>query len=68
MRRGREGKICLIKDNMLRDDDVIGGVIETLVAFVIDRVSEENTSGGPSYQFVSSLGGEIQIAGATEHM
>jgi hypothetical protein len=68
MRRGREGKICLTKDNLSRDDDVVGGVIETLVAFVIGRESEENTSGGSSCKFVSSLGREIRIAGATEHM
>jgi hypothetical protein len=34
---------------------------------VISRVSEENTSGGPGCQFVSGFGGEIRIAGATEH-
>jgi hypothetical protein len=51
----------------LRDDDVGGGEIETPVAFVINGVSEENTSGGPGCQFVNGFSGEIRIAGATEH-
>jgi hypothetical protein len=34
---------------------------------VIDGVSEENTSGEPRCQFVSSFGREIGIVGATEH-
>jgi hypothetical protein len=37
----------LIKNNVLRDDDVVGGEIKTLVTFVVSRVSQENTSGGP---------------------
>jgi hypothetical protein len=50
-----------------RDDNVIGGEIETPVAFVISGVSEENTYGGLGCQFVSNFAGEIRIAGATEH-
>jgi hypothetical protein len=40
-----EGEVCLIKNNMSGDNGVIGGEIETSIAFVIDRVSEEGTSG-----------------------
>jgi hypothetical protein len=49
------------------DDDVISGEIETPIAFVIGRVSEEDTSSGPRCQFMRCLGGEVGIAGATEH-
>jgi hypothetical protein len=65
--RGREGKICLIKNNVLRDNDV-GGEIKRPVTFVVSRVSEENTSGGPRYHFVGGFGGEIRIAGTIEHV
>jgi hypothetical protein len=68
MGRGREGKIYLIKDNMSRDDDVVGGEIKTLLTFVVSRVSEENTSGGLGCQFVRGFGGEIKIAGTIEHV
>jgi hypothetical protein len=47
MGRSREGNICLIKNNMSGDDDVVVGEIKTLVTFVVNRVSEENTSDGP---------------------
>jgi hypothetical protein len=52
---------------MSGDDDVIGGEIETPTAFVIGRVSEEDTSGGPGCQFMRCLGGEVGIAGAIKH-
>jgi hypothetical protein len=52
---------------MSKDDDVIGGEIETLIAFVIGRVSEKDTYGGPGCQFMRCLGGEVVIAGAIEH-
>jgi hypothetical protein len=53
---------------MSGDDDVVGGDIKTLVAFVISRVYEENTYGRPKCQFMSDFGGEIGIAGRTEHV
>jgi hypothetical protein len=46
MGRGSEREGYLIKNNMLVDDDVVGGEIETLIAFVISEVSEEDTMGG----------------------
>jgi hypothetical protein len=49
------------------DNDVVVGEIETPVAFVTSGVSEENTFGGPRCQFVRGFGGEIRVAGATEH-
>jgi hypothetical protein len=52
---------------MSEDDDVIGGEIETPIAFVIGRVSEEDTSGESGCQFMRCLGGEVGIAGATKH-
>jgi hypothetical protein len=41
---------------MTGDNVVIGGEIETLVAFVIGRISEEGTSGGLGCQFMRCLG------------
>jgi hypothetical protein len=49
------------------DDDVVGGEIKTPITFVVSGVSKENTSGGPGCQFISGFGGEIRIAGTTEH-
>jgi hypothetical protein len=68
MGRDSEGKVYHIKNNMSGDDDVIGGVIETLIAFVIGRVSEEGTSGEPGCQFMSWWIGEVGIASTIEHL
>jgi hypothetical protein len=52
---------------MSGDDNVVGGEIKTPVTFVVSRVSEKNTSGGPECQFASIFSGEISIADTTEH-
>jgi hypothetical protein len=53
---------------MSGDDDVVGGEIETPIAFVIGGVSEEyTTSGSGGGQFLSSLCGEVGIANTTEN-
>jgi hypothetical protein len=67
MVRGKEGEICLIKSNVSRDDDVVGGEITTPVTFVISGVSEKNTFGGTRCRFVSGFDREIRITGTTEH-
>jgi hypothetical protein len=53
---------------VLGDGDVIGGEIKTSVDFVINGVFGEYTSDGFGWQFVRGSGGEIGIAGATEHV
>jgi transketolase N-terminal domain/subunit len=50
------------------DDNVGGGEIKTPITFVVSGVSKKNISGGPGCQFVSGFGGEIRIAGTTEHV
>jgi hypothetical protein len=52
---------------MSGNDDVISGEIDTLIAFVIGRVFEEDTSDGLGCQFMRCLGGEIGIASAIKH-
>jgi hypothetical protein len=41
---------------------------KTPVTFVVSGVSDENTSSGLRCQFVGGFGGEIRIAGTTEHV
>jgi hypothetical protein len=47
MERDSEGKDCLIKNSISRDDNVVGGEIETLIALVINGLFEEYTTSGP---------------------
>jgi hypothetical protein len=67
MGRSSKGEDCLIK-NMTGNNDVVGGDIETPIAFVISRVSNDFTMSGPGDQFVGSLCGEVGIVNTTEHM
>ena len=39
----RERKSRLVEDDMTRDDDTVGGEVETPVAFVIGGVADEDT-------------------------
>jgi hypothetical protein len=50
-----------------RETVMLGGEIETPIAFVIGRVSEDDTSRGPGCQFMRCLGGEVGIAGTTKY-
>jgi hypothetical protein len=52
---------------MSGDDNVIGREIETPIAFVIGRISEEGTSGGLGCYFMRYLDRMVGIVGATEH-
>jgi hypothetical protein len=67
MGRGREWEICLNKNNLSRDDDVVGGEIKTPITFVISEVSMENISGGPRCHFVDDFGREIRREGTTKY-
>jgi hypothetical protein len=66
MGRCSKGEDCLIKNNMLGDDDVVGGEIETPITFVISGVSEEDTASGPG-GFMGRLCREVRIANIAEH-
>jgi hypothetical protein len=55
------------QNNMLGDDDVVGGEIETLIALMIGGVSKEYTTSEPRGQFVSSLCREVGIANTIEN-
>ena len=61
-----EGERCLIKDDMSRDDDPVGGPIKAGVAFVVRRITEEDTHGGARSEFVGSSGGEVGVAPTSE--
>jgi hypothetical protein len=61
-----KGEDYLIKNNMLGDDDIVGGEIETPITFVISGVSEEDRASGPG-GFMGRLCREVRIANTAEH-
>jgi hypothetical protein len=45
MGRGREGKICLIKGDVVGNDNTICGEIKTVITFVVGRITKKDTLG-----------------------
>jgi hypothetical protein len=62
-----KGKSASSKNNMSRDNDIVGGEIKTPLTFVTSGVSEENTSDGCGCQFMIAYGREVGIVGTTKH-
>jgi hypothetical protein len=44
--RGGKGEIRLIENDMTRDEDSVGGEVETLIPLMVGGVSEEDTASG----------------------
>jgi hypothetical protein len=56
----------LIKNHMSRDDHTVCREIKLAIAFVIDRVVQEDTSGGPRGELMGRGGGNVRITCTTE--
>jgi len=67
MRGAGEGKRSLIEDNMSRDEDPIGGKIQTPISFVVRRIAKKDAESGAWGELVWSSSGEIGVAGTTKH-
>jgi hypothetical protein len=51
---------------MSRDDQAVCREIKTTIAFVIDRVAQEDTSGGPRGELMGRGGDDVRITCTTE--
>ena len=61
-----EGKVGLIKGDMARDDDLIRGKVETAIAFVVSRVTQEDAHDRTGSEFVCDGGRKVRVALATK--
>jgi len=59
-----ERKRCFVEDNVARDDDTVGGEIETPVTLVVRQVANEHTESGAWGKFVRGGSRKVGIAGA----
>jgi hypothetical protein len=59
-----ERKHCFIENNVVRDDDTVGGEVEAPVALVIERIANENAQRRTRGEFVRSGGGEVGVTSA----
>jgi hypothetical protein len=62
----KQGGNILIKDNLMRDDDLMGEKIEAPIPLVIRGVPEEKTTRRSRGKFVRSDGRGVGIAGTLE--
>ena len=67
MRGCGKRKVCLIENNMTRDDDPIARAIKTPVPFMMRGVSEKHTEGRPRGKLMRCGGGCVGIARATKN-
>jgi hypothetical protein len=51
---------------MSRDDQAVCQEIKAAIAFVISRVVQEDTSGGPRGELMGRSGGDLRITCTTE--
>jgi hypothetical protein len=52
---------------MTRDDDAVGGEVQTLIPLVVRGVAEEEAASGARRKFVRGSSGSVRVAGIVEH-
>jgi hypothetical protein len=52
---------------MTRDDDAVGGEVQTLIPLVVRGVAEEEAANGARRKFVRGSSGSVRVAGIAEH-
>jgi hypothetical protein len=62
-----KGKHIFVKDNVTRDDDAVGGEVQTPVPLAVRRVAKEEASGGARRKLMRGGSGSVRLAGTTEH-
>jgi hypothetical protein len=50
-----------------RDDDAVGGEVQTLIPLVVRGVAEEEAASGARRELVRGGSGSVRVAGTTEH-
>jgi hypothetical protein len=63
-----KGKHILIEDDVTRDDDAVGGEVQTPIPLVVRGVAKEETSGGARRKLMGGSSGSVRVVGTTEHV
>ena len=67
-RKGRIGKLRLIKEHMPASVQAIGLNIKTQKSFRNIRVTQENAFSNPMFKFVFSVRPKVRVASTTKHL
>jgi hypothetical protein len=60
-------KHIFLEDDMMIDDDAMGGEVKTAIPLVVRRVAKEKATSGAWRQLMRSSSGSVGIAGIAEH-
>jgi hypothetical protein len=62
-----KGKHIFVENDVMRDDDAMGGEVKTAIPFVVTGVAKEEAASGVWRQLVRSGSGSVGVAGTTEY-
>jgi hypothetical protein len=62
-----KGKHIFIENDMMRDDDLMGGEVKTAIPLVVRRVAKEEAARGVWRQLMGSSSRSVMVAGTCEH-
>jgi hypothetical protein len=65
--RASKGKHILVEDDVMRDDDAVGGEVQTLIPLVVRGVAKEEAAGGARRKLMRGSSGSVRVAGTAEH-
>jgi hypothetical protein len=60
-------KHILVEDDVTRDDDAVGGEVQTLIPLVVRGVAKEEAAGGARRKLMRGSSGSVRVAGTAEH-
>jgi hypothetical protein len=62
-----KGKHIFVEDDVTRDDDAVGGEVQTPIPLVVGGVAEEEAASGARRELVRGGSGSVRVAGTAKH-
>jgi hypothetical protein len=66
-RGASKGKHILVEDDVTRDDDAVGGKVQTPIPLVVRGVAKEEAAGGVRRKLMRGSSESVRVAGTAEH-
>jgi hypothetical protein len=60
-------KHILVEDDVTRDDDAVGGEVQTPIPLVVRGIAKEEAAGGARRKLMRGSSGSVRVAGTAEH-
>jgi hypothetical protein len=62
-----KGKHIIVKDDVTRDDNAVGGEVQKSIPLVVWGVAKEDAAGGARRKLMRGGSGSVRVAGTAEH-